>query len=101
MEKIDKIGKKKKKKKKKTLVKIYIYMCVCVCTLNKVWKNITYSKGRREASFHSSVLSSICLIIHPSCHGLFTLTRRRKSGIQTRHGEESNRKRWHTSKALQ
>jgi len=53
---------------------------------------ITYSKGRREASFHPFVLSSI----HPSCHGLFTSTGRKKSGIQTRRSGESNRKRWHT-----
>ncbi len=42
---------------------------------------------------HSSVLSSICpvihpsihLVIHPSHHGLFTPTRQRKSGMQTPH----------------
>jgi len=43
-----------------------------------------------------SIISSICpiihpsirLVIHPSRHGLFTPTGRRKSGIQTRRGEE-------------
>ncbi len=51
-----------------------------------------------------SIIWSICLVIHPSIHpiihlfyhGLFTPTRQRKSGIQMQHGENSNRKRWHT-----
>ncbi len=51
-----------------------------------------------------NIISSICLVIHPSirpvihssCHGLFTPTRQRKSGIQMRHGRKSNRKKWHT-----
>ncbi len=45
------------------------------------------SKGRREASFHpsvpSSIHASICPVIHPSRHGLFTPMGWRKSEIQT------------------
>ncbi len=53
---------------------------------------ITYSKGRREASFHPFVSSFIhpfiYPVIHPSRHGLFIPMRRKKSGTQMRCGGE-------------
>ncbi len=61
-----------------------VCVCVCVCTLNKVWKNITYSKGRPEASFHPSVSSSIRLIIHPSV--VVCLLQRVEERVEYRHG---------------
>jgi len=52
------------------------------------------------SSIYHVIHPSVRLVIHLSCHGLFTLMGQKKNGIQTQRDGESNRKRWHTCQSL-